>query len=99
MPRRTSKESIAGWSRTGLGQAPASGQRAEDRGRVPLFVQREFRVDFALLSPFGLIGGRDTALLPRLTVGLGPVVAFLRCRDTASLWLVMGLGPVVAFPR
>ena len=63
-------------------------------------------MDFALLgpSPRDLIGGRDTALLPRLIMGLGPefvraAVAFLRCRDTALIRLAMGLGPVVAFPR
>eukprot|EP00964_Phaeocystis_antarctica_P110274 scaffold74656_cov57-Phaeocystis_antarctica.AAC.1 len=71
-------------------------------GRVRLFVQREFRVDFALLGPraLDLIGGRDTALLPSLAMGLGPVVAFLRCRDMALLpRLTVGLGSVAAFPR
>ena len=71
-------------------------------GRLRLFVQREFRVDFALLGPraLDLIGGRDTALLPSLAMGLGPVVAFLRCRDMALLpRLTVGLGSVAAFPR
>ena len=61
------------------------GFTSSQREDLRLFVKRKFRVDFALLetlhsekvqSALGeLIGGRDTALLARLAVGLGPVVA------------------------